>query len=107
MPAGKPAGVPCVQLTDTLACRLFGQPGRPAVCASLRPGPEMCGNSRDEAWQHLTRLEAATRPTAPHADPAGPRGPAAPAVPAAVPARASVPASTYHGRHAGSPSPCR
>ena len=62
MPQGKPAGVPCVQLDDALRCRLFGRPERPAFCASLRPGPDMCGTSRAEAMAILTALEAATTP---------------------------------------------
>ena len=62
MPLGKPAGVPCVQLDDALRCRLFGRPERPAVCVTLRPGPEMCGASRAEAVDFLERLERATRP---------------------------------------------
>jgi len=61
MPHGKPAGVPCVQLMDDLRCALFGQPERPAFCASLRPTGEMCGANRGEALVYLTRLEAATR----------------------------------------------
>ena len=64
MPDGKPAGVPCVQLDATGACRLFGQPERPAVCSSLQPSLEMCGSSRGEAMRWLTRLEAATAPAA-------------------------------------------
>lgn len=60
MPHGKPAGVPCVQLTADLRCRLFGQAERPAVCASLRPSAEMCGRSREEALEWLAALEAAT-----------------------------------------------
>jgi uncharacterized protein len=62
MPHGKPAGMPCVQLDDDLRCRLFGQPERPAFCASLRPEPQMCGTTRDEALDLLTLLETATRP---------------------------------------------
>ena len=62
MPGGKPAGVPCVQLDDALRCRLFGRPERPAFCASLRPGPEMCGASRGDAMAILAALEAATAP---------------------------------------------
>jgi len=62
MPQGKPAGVRCVQLDDALRCRIFGQPGRPAVCASLRPEPEMCGDSREQALTFLARLEQETRP---------------------------------------------
>ena len=61
MPAGKPAGVPCVQLDEQLRCRLFGSPERPAVCASLRPRPDMCGTSRAEALAWLSKLEQDTR----------------------------------------------
>lgn len=63
MPQGKPAGVPCVQLTVDLRCALFGKPERPAVCASLRPHPAMCGADRAEALAILTALEKATAPT--------------------------------------------
>ncbi|MCH2242960.1 MAG: YkgJ family cysteine cluster protein, partial [Aquabacterium sp.] len=38
----------------------FGQPGRPAVCASLQPSAEMCGSSREHAMQWLGWLERAT-----------------------------------------------
>ncbi len=62
MPQGKPAGVRCVQLTDENHCRLFGLPERPAVCVSLRPSLEMCGQSSDEAYAHLIQLELVTRP---------------------------------------------
>lgn len=62
MPQGKPAGVPCVQLDAAARCRIFGQPGRPAVCASLQPSTAMCGHSRAQAMYWLTRLEEATRP---------------------------------------------
>ena len=64
MPQGKPAGVPCVQLDERLRCRLFGDPRRPPVCASLRPTAEMCGIDRNEALRHLGALEVATRPEA-------------------------------------------
>lgn len=62
MPQGKPAGVRCVQLDEGNRCGLFGRPERPAFCASLKPGPEMCGNSRTEALATLAALEIATRP---------------------------------------------
>ena len=62
MPHGKPAGTPCVQLTDDLRCRLFGDPARPAFCGSLRPEPSMCGSCREDALARLARLEADTRP---------------------------------------------
>lgn len=62
MPDGKPAGVRCVQLDDTDRCRLFGHPDRPAFCLGLQPSAEMCGNSREQAIDWLTRLERATSP---------------------------------------------
>ncbi len=62
MPRGKPAGVRCVQLTDDNRCAIFGHPGRPKVCASLRPSPAMCGGHRDEAMVALALLETATAP---------------------------------------------
>ena len=60
-PNGKPAGVRCAQLTEDLRCAIFGLPERPAVCTSLRPHPEMCGDSRDAALAYLALLESATR----------------------------------------------
>ena len=57
MPHGKPAGVRCVQLDAAHRCMIFGKPGRPAVCHSLRPSPEMCGASAQEALAYLARLE--------------------------------------------------
>jgi Fe-S-cluster containining protein len=62
MPAGKPAGVRCVQLTDDNRCLLFGRPDRPAVCINLRPMKEMCGDTREEALVYLAYLEQATAP---------------------------------------------
>ncbi|MBY0503904.1 MAG: YkgJ family cysteine cluster protein [Bryobacteraceae bacterium] len=62
MPAGKPAGVRCVQLTAGNLCQLFGDPARPLVCQSLQPTATMCGDSATEAMVWLTQLEAATRP---------------------------------------------
>jgi hypothetical protein len=62
MPNGKPAGVPCVQLDDQQRCRLFGRPERPAVCVSLKPHEEMCGDTREWALHRLTWMEEQTRP---------------------------------------------
>ncbi len=61
-PHGKPAGVRCWQLDDAHRCRLFGLAERPALCGAFRPGEELCGNSRDEALDRITRLELATTP---------------------------------------------
>jgi uncharacterized protein len=60
MPAGKPAGVRCVQLTADNRCIIFGDPRRPAVCASLQPEPMMCGDNHVYALAWLTALETAT-----------------------------------------------
>lgn len=62
MPAGKPAGVRCVQLLDDERCAIFGDPRRPAVCTGLKASAEMCGASRDQALRFLARLELATAP---------------------------------------------
>jgi hypothetical protein len=62
MPAGKPAGVACIQLAADLSCRLFGSVQRPAVCASLAPSPEMCGGDRNQALRGLAELERLTAP---------------------------------------------
>jgi len=64
MPAGKPAGVPCVQLDEHRRCRLFGDARRPAVCRSLQPSRALCADSADEALRGLLWLEAATAPDA-------------------------------------------
>jgi len=61
MPHGKPAGVRCVQLTDDNKCRIFGKPGRPAVCGGLQASAEMCGQSAEEAMAWLTWLEEVTK----------------------------------------------
>lgn len=65
MPNGKPAGERCVQLTDDNRCRLFGNHLRPAVCGSLQPSWEMCGDRASDAMDLLTRWELATRPGLP------------------------------------------
>jgi len=61
MPGGKPAGVRCVQLDEREGCRIFGHPDRPAVCASLPPLREMCGDGREHAMFYLSELERLTR----------------------------------------------
>jgi len=52
--------VRCPHLTEDIRCALFGTPERPAVCTSLRPQPEMCGESAEEAMQTLIRWERLT-----------------------------------------------
>jgi hypothetical protein len=60
MPNGKPAGVRCVQLDERNGCKIFGQPGRPAVCGSLQPSQEMCGDAAAQAMFFLGELERLT-----------------------------------------------
>lgn len=62
MPGGKPAGIRCVQLTDSNACKLFGRPERPAVCVSLQASIAMCGNTNEEAMRILSEMERLTAP---------------------------------------------
>jgi Fe-S-cluster containining protein len=62
MPQGKRAGVRCVQLGEDNGCLIFTDPRRPAVCGSLMPMPEMCGDSREFALNYIGRLERATAP---------------------------------------------
>lgn len=58
----KPAGVRCIQLDEQDRCRLFGRPERPAVCSSLQPSQEMCGDSREQAMRWLGWMEHSTAP---------------------------------------------
>ncbi|HEY1555341.1 MAG TPA: hypothetical protein VGF94_10960 [Kofleriaceae bacterium] len=62
LPDGKAAGTRCPHLTVALRCALFGRPERPATCVSLKPQPEMCGESVDEAMATLVSWETLTRP---------------------------------------------
>lgn len=57
MPNGKPAGIPCVQLTDDYKCALFNHPDRPEVCKNFQAELSVCGYSREEALKLLTELE--------------------------------------------------
>ncbi|RUO63039.1 YkgJ family cysteine cluster protein [Pseudidiomarina insulisalsae] len=60
MPAGKPAGIRCIHLTEKNLCGIFEHPERPQVCAAFAAEPSVCGTSRDEALILLTRLEQET-----------------------------------------------
>jgi hypothetical protein len=62
MPRGKPAGVRCVHLDESMRCALYGRPERPRFCEGLRPSREMCGDGRGHAIAWLARLEAVTAP---------------------------------------------
>ncbi|MCF8334453.1 MAG: YkgJ family cysteine cluster protein [Bacteroidales bacterium] len=58
MPNGKPAGMPCVHLTEDYKCGLFNHPDRPEVCNNFQADREVCGYSREEALKLLTELES-------------------------------------------------
>lgn len=62
MPSGKKAGEPCIHLSESMQCLIFTSPDRPAVCDSLKPTEEMCGDSREQALRFLGVLEADTIP---------------------------------------------
>lgn len=65
LPEGKAAGVVCPHLTADIRCALFGKPERPATCVGIRPGPEMCGDSAEQAMATLLSWETLTAPRAP------------------------------------------
>ncbi len=58
----KPAGMRCLHLTSDDACAIFGHPDRPAVCSSLQPSAEMCGDNREQALRWLGHVEQITTP---------------------------------------------
>jgi uncharacterized protein len=62
MPEGKPSGIPCIHLTEEYRCALFGDPGRPRVCADIAARPDMCGSSREEALELIYAMERETKP---------------------------------------------
>ncbi|WP_081909838.1 YkgJ family cysteine cluster protein [Pseudidiomarina atlantica] len=60
MPAGKPAGIRCIHLTENNLCGIFMHPDRPQVCADFTASRDVCGYDRAEALILLTRLEQET-----------------------------------------------
>lgn len=60
MPNGKPAGVPCVNLTDDLRCAIWGSDDYPIACRDFSPEPAVCGSNRDEALMLIEALEIKT-----------------------------------------------
>ena len=62
MPAGKPAGVPCVHLSPTMRCELYGDARRPALCDAFQAEREFCGDNREQALVRLARLEVQSLP---------------------------------------------
>lgn len=62
MPEGKPAGVPCVHLSEQRTCLIFGDARRPVACAQFTPEPSVCGDDAAQALALLTALERDTLP---------------------------------------------
>jgi len=60
MPGGKPAGVPCIHLTEEFACAIFDCPERPHVCRQFLAENLICGRNRQDALQILRSLEENT-----------------------------------------------
>lgn len=58
----KRAGERCLHLTPENRCGIFADPRRPAVCDSLQPRREMCGDDREHALTYLMRMEQQTAP---------------------------------------------
>lgn len=53
MPEGKPAMMPCVNLSPDLKCMIFGHPDRPAVCRGFMPEEAVCGQNEEEARKNF------------------------------------------------------
>lgn len=62
MPQGKPAGVPCVHLSATMRCEIFGDERRPALCDAFAAEHAFCGDTREEALLLLAQLEIESLP---------------------------------------------
>ncbi|MBB6521176.1 YkgJ family cysteine cluster protein [Pseudoteredinibacter isoporae] len=62
MPNGKAAGEHCANLDpDSLNCRIWGRADYPEFCRGFLPEADFCGNSRKDALQILTLMEADTQ----------------------------------------------
>ena len=69
MPEGKPAGVTCVHLDAFMACRLFGDERRPALCDAFAAETAFCGDNREQAMARLESLELLSLPDVAFAGP--------------------------------------
>lgn len=63
MPAGKPAGVRCIHLTEQLRCGLWNHPDRPKACDDFQAEPDFCGQDRRTALALLEAIEIDTLPS--------------------------------------------
>jgi Fe-S-cluster containining protein len=62
MPQGKPAGIPCVNLTEERLCTLFDHPERPKVCGAFQTDENLCGHTNEDARIRFSWLEDVTKP---------------------------------------------
>jgi len=62
MPAGKAAGVACIQLDEELRCKIFDSPDRPRACNLFKAEPEVCGSSKEQALEKIRKMEITTLP---------------------------------------------
>ena len=60
MPDGKPAGVPCIHLTEDYRCAIYDDPRRPWACAAFKAEEEFCGTNREQALKTLAKIEKST-----------------------------------------------
>ncbi len=63
MPAGKPAGMRCINLDPLNHCRVWETELYPEVCRRFRPETTVCGSNATEALLQLSELELLTCPT--------------------------------------------
>lgn len=61
LPRGKSAGVNCINLNEDKLCRIHGTELYPEVCRKFTPSVEMCGNSKEDAFAYLKKLEEQTK----------------------------------------------
>ena len=59
MPNGKPAGVACIHLKDSM-CAIFNHPDRPKVCGSFQASLDICGTNKEEATALIRWYEKET-----------------------------------------------
>jgi len=62
MPNGKPAGVACVNLDESLNCTIWNHADYPSLCRAFQADEEHCGANRHQALITLTRMESETAP---------------------------------------------
>jgi len=61
MPNGKPAGIRCVNLNSENLCMIYATDVYPPVCRNFKFDPEFCGDTNEEAFHNLSKLEEDTQ----------------------------------------------